>query len=87
MVCFPQRPAFFAALQEKCVFAKGECFVAIFEPNSPVHKVAEWKVVDIADSATYDETPVVHGSCPYSELEKFQPADVPVSFIEKMSIL
>lgn len=74
-------------MQDRCGFEKGECFIAVFEPNSPIHKISEWKVIDVADVETYEAKPLIHGSCRYDELEQFQPAGVTAEFIEKNSLL
>ena len=84
---FHWHPPLFRAMQEKCGFDKGECFVAIFEPNSPIHKISEWKVIDIADAESYMANPLIHGQCRYDELEAFQPSGVTVEFVEKNSLL
>jgi hypothetical protein len=79
----------FAAIQEKCAFNKGECFVCIMEPNSPLERTAEWRVVDIADATSYtaEGRPVIHGKCQYSELEKLQPTEMTTTFLQKMSVI
>eukprot|EP00041_Stephanoeca_diplocostata_P006610 m.89858 g.89858 ORF g.89858 m.89858 type:complete len:328 (+) comp16451_c0_seq17:1323-2306(+) len=72
------RPQFFTAIQKICGFEKGEFLTMICEPTSPIDHIMRWKIVDVADAATFahgiDE---FSGEVPYSELEQYPPHAFP----------
>lgn len=74
---------YFEALTTTCDFKAGECFVVVFEPHGLLDHTAEWHVVD----ATDPDKKLIHGKVSYSELEKFQPADMTLEMLQKCSIL
>jgi hypothetical protein len=75
--------AYFDAVATTCGFEKGECFVAVFEPQGALDHTAEWHLVDITEPGTK----VFHGKCAYAELQDMQPCDMTVEMFEAKSIL
>ena len=78
---YVQKP-FMKAVAETCGFEKGECFVAVFEPQGLLDHTAEWHLTDI----TEPDTKIYHGKCPYAELEDMQPCDMTVKMFQQASI-
>ena len=66
--------AYFKAITDTCGFEEGECFVAVFEPQSINDHTAEWHLVDI----TNPDKKIYHGKTAYSKLEDMQPCDMTV---------
>ena len=75
--------AYFKAIVDTCGFEEGECFVAVFEPQSIMDHTAEWHLVDI----TNPDKKIYHGKMAYAELEQLQPCDMTVKMFENGSIL
>ena len=75
--------AYFKAIVDTCGFEEGECFVAVFEPQSIMDHTAEWHLVDI----TNPDKKIYHGKMAYAELEALQPTDMTKKMFENGSIL
>ena len=80
---FYVRGAYFDAVSSTCGFETGECYVAVFEPQGLLDHTCEWHLVDITNPAVK----VMHGKCPYADLEHMQPCDMTVAMLEQHSIL
>jgi hypothetical protein len=74
---------FMAAVTETCGFEKGECFVAVFEPQGLLDHTSEWSCVDI----TEPDKKVYHGKLPYAVLEDMQPCDMTMEMFQQASVL
>mmetsp|Transcript_2118 Transcript_2118/g.3052 ORF Transcript_2118/g.3052 Transcript_2118/m.3052 type:complete len:485 (+) Transcript_2118:395-1849(+) len=84
--CYYKEP-YMRAITKICGFEANECYLAVFEPaHHPFlgrEPMCEWKVFDI----TNPSKKIIHGQMPFSEVEKYEPHELPVSEIEKHSLL
>lgn len=80
---FYVRGAYFDAVSSTCGFEKGECYVAVFEPQGLLDHTCEWHLVDITEPGVK----VMHGKCPYADLEDMQPTEMTLEKFKSHSIL